>query len=525
VTYLAITATGFHQGAELSARVPRARLLNALAEFRYLADSLAGQHGVLGRCLSGDEDLYLFQNADAAGQFALLLLARWDAAPGSASVPGGSEGLAVSAAVHFGECVHISDEVGWVGKGMAVARRLRELSPAGAVVVTEGLLDLLDTPLYSPVPLGRQSLRGDHVASRAIYRLTPGPTGAVEGDRMSAVSAETWFLEGVAVANRGEPNSEREAACYREALRLRPDYPEAHNNLAVTLRVLGQLEEAEQHYRAALRLRAGYPDAHHNLAVLLMGSGRFAEAATHFEGALAARPDFVNALHGYANLLRMEGRLDASRRRFEEALRLRPGSGRLRNDYALLLEDMDQLEEAARQYRQAIRTEPAATCHYNFALLLERVGEAEEAERQYRAALGLFPDYAEAHNNLGVLLHARGDAAGAERHYREALRLRPDDAEVHYNFALLRRGQQGAAAGEHAPQGAAGYPDGLSKREVEVLGLLAAGQSNREIAESLVLSVHTVERHIANVYRKIGARGRAEAVLYAIGQGLQGAAT
>jgi DNA-binding CsgD family transcriptional regulator len=59
-----------------------------------------------------------------------------------------------------------------------------------------------------------------------------------------------------------------------------------------------------------------------------------------------------------------------------------------------------------------------------------------------------------------------------------------------------------------------GYPDGLTGREVEVLRLLADGRTNAEIAARLVISVHTVERHLANVYRKIGARNRAEAAGY-----------
>ncbi len=63
-------------------------------------------------------------------------------------------------------------------------------------------------------------------------------------------------------------------------------------------------------------------------------------------------------------------------------------------------------------------------------------------------------------------------------------------------------------------------PDGLTAREVEVLRLIAAGCSSREIAERLVISIHTVERHITHVYQKIGARGRAEAAAYALRHGL-----
>ena len=67
---------------------------------------------------------------------------------------------------------------------------------------------------------------------------------------------------------------------------------------------------------------------------------------------------------------------------------------------------------------------------------------------------------------------------------------------------------------------AAGLPDGLSRREAEVLALLAAGRSNREIAEALVISDRTVARHLTNTYRKIGVTSRTQAARYAINHGL-----
>jgi DNA-binding CsgD family transcriptional regulator len=56
----------------------------------------------------------------------------------------------------------------------------------------------------------------------------------------------------------------------------------------------------------------------------------------------------------------------------------------------------------------------------------------------------------------------------------------------------------------------------LTQREVEVLRLLASGESNREISNRLVISLRTVERHITNIYGKIGARGKADATVYAL---------
>jgi LuxR family maltose regulon positive regulatory protein len=82
-------------------------------------------------------------------------------------------------------------------------------------------------------------------------------------------------------------------------------------------------------------------------------------------------------------------------------------------------------------------------------------------------------------------------------------------------------GQLAEAEGLAAPQSPAPpqrrrsqRPDGLTEREAEVLELLTQGCTNVEIAATLVVSVHTVERHLQNAYRKISVRNRADAAAY-----------
>jgi DNA-binding CsgD family transcriptional regulator/pimeloyl-ACP methyl ester carboxylesterase len=71
-----------------------------------------------------------------------------------------------------------------------------------------------------------------------------------------------------------------------------------------------------------------------------------------------------------------------------------------------------------------------------------------------------------------------------------------------------------------ATAGGRGTAARLTPRELEVLRLVAAGESNGQIAARLNRSINTVERHVANLYRKIDARGRADATAYAIRNGL-----
>jgi len=66
---------------------------------------------------------------------------------------------------------------------------------------------------------------------------------------------------------------------------------------------------------------------------------------------------------------------------------------------------------------------------------------------------------------------------------------------------------------------AGGLAEPLSERESEVLRLLAQGSTNKDIAQTLTLSVRTVEAHLRNIYGKLGARSRTEAVLWAVRHG------
>jgi two-component system response regulator NreC len=73
-----------------------------------------------------------------------------------------------------------------------------------------------------------------------------------------------------------------------------------------------------------------------------------------------------------------------------------------------------------------------------------------------------------------------------------------------------------------APPEPIGPPDDLTERELEVLRLIALGHTNAEIAQSLFLSVRTVETHRAHIQRKLSRSTRAELVRYALDHGLVG---
>lgn len=85
-------------------------------------------------------------------------------------------------------------------------------------------------------------------------------------------------------------------------------------------------------------------------------------------------------------------------------------------------------------------------------------------------------------------------------------------AKVLRHFQQLTSGMAGACADQPADNGLGAT--GLTAREQEVLELLAAGSQDREIGERLVVSEHTVKKHVQHILRKLGVRNRTEAVVW-----------
>jgi len=105
---------------------------------------------------------------------------------------------------------------------------------------------------------------------------------------------------------------------------------------------------------------------------------------------------------------------------------------------------------------------------------------------------------------FGLALRAAGDEEGARLELRAAL------------GAFERLGAPGdAARASDLLGGPAALPGGLTAREAEVLRLVASGKTNRDIAVELVISEHTVARHLQNMFAKLGVTSRSAATAFA----------
>jgi protein O-mannosyl-transferase len=101
----------------------------------------------------------------------------------------------------------------------------------------------------------------------------------------------------------GRGNLSKARPHYLEALRLKPDYAEAHNNLALVLMREGKGDEAAAQFREALKDNPKYAEAFNNLGAVLAGQQKWREAEDSFKSALRLNPDYTGARNNLKTLL------------------------------------------------------------------------------------------------------------------------------------------------------------------------------------------------------------------------------
>ena len=174
------------------------------------------------------------------------------------------------------------------------------------------------------------------------------------------------------------------AAAFRSAVKLKPNYPEGHNNLGNALASLKEWEPAVEAFRTALAQRPDFVDAHFNLGAALLGAEDFDGAIVALRRAIELNPNFAEAHGSLGNAFSAKGEYSAAIDSYRKAAELQPES---------------------------------AMAHSNLAAALSAAGEFDAALAEARRSLEITPDYADAHVTVGVIQLLRGELAEGWKHY------------------------------------------------------------------------------------------------------------
>ena len=194
--------------------------------------------------------------------------------------------------------------------------------------------------------------------------------------------------------------------------------PYFHNDLADALRNKRQFDEAFVVCREALRIKPDFPEAYITLGNVLADQGQFDGAIAAAGEALRLRPDYALAFNNLGVYLHSKGQLEESIATARQAIRLDRGFPEFHNNLGRALQDQGKLEEAIAERREAIRLKPDyAEAHNDLGNALRDIGQPDESIAALRRSVQLMPDYALAHWNLALSLLLQGDFIQGWREY------------------------------------------------------------------------------------------------------------
>lgn len=238
---------------------------------------------------------------------------------------------------------------------------------------------------------------------------------------------------------------------YRTTLARNPDCWMAHNNLGELLLKTNR-EEAIAHYQAALRIKPDYPEALNNMGYQLIQSGRYQDAIEYLEHAVRVKPDFAKARNNLGIALLNSGNIPEATEQFRLALEINPKDAEAHSNYGNVLSSAGDMNEAIAHYKEAVRLRPSfVAVHYRLGEVLRQRGRLQEAIEHYQAALQYDPEFVDVYADLAAAFAsvkqpqqatatAEKGIEAAHSTHQEAGAERLEDWLRHYKTELQREG-------------------------------------------------------------------------------------
>ena len=240
-----------------------------------------------------------------------------------------------------------------------------------------------------------------------------------QGHLQNALSETTQMLERfpnsvvlcsiAGASNAGLMQFDAAIACYKEALKIKPDYAEAYYNMGVALQDKGDPEAAIESYKEAVKIKPDYAEAYNNMGNVLQKKGDSKAAIESYKEALKIKPDYADAHNNMGNTLKDKGDLEAAINNYKQALKIKPDYAEAFYNMGSALQSKGDLETAIECFQKAVKIKPSyAEAHSDLGTALLVTNQIESALVSFDKAISLKKDLNTAISGLGILLLKKG---------------------------------------------------------------------------------------------------------------------
>lgn len=235
---------------------------------------------------------------------------------------------------------------------------------------------------------------------------------------------DALYLLGLVAYRQGRV--EEAMALVGRAIRVDAKHALAHGSMAQMHQDRGRHDQAVTHFRLAAALRPDNPDFHNGLGLSLAALGRLEPATAAFREAIRIRPGMAAAYNNLGNVQRACGDPEGAADSFRLCLKHRPDFAEAHNNLGVLYQEQQRPEPAMRHFESAIAARTGyAEAHSNLGAVFNDLGDTDRALMQFQNAMDLEPSFSEACVNAGMALHKLGDHERARDTLDLALRMAP----------------------------------------------------------------------------------------------------
>ena len=273
----------------------------------------------------------------------------------------------------------------------------------------------------------------DEVVSIYSDILLKFPHNKKARDLLKKLPYEDFFHKGNHHLKNGD--MKLAASHYKNAIRVNPDFAQAHCNLGVVYEKLSENKKAIECYEHAVEINSDYLIAHMNLGVILMNMGNTINAEVCFKKALEISPNHASAKINIGNIYLTKLDLDSACKNYKDAIKIDPKEVDAYYNMGLVEGKRNNFKNSLDWYSKTLQIQPG---HYNalnnMGTIYLEMSDLTRAEKSFAEALKFYPSFSEAHNNLGHVLRLKGEE-GAIHCFKNALINKPNFKEAYLNIA------------------------------------------------------------------------------------------
>ena len=236
----------------------------------------------------------------------------------------------------------------------------------------------------------------------------------------------SWQILGMVFSKTGKKSEALDAN--QRVVHLVPNDAQAHYNLAVLLKELTRLDEAEASYKKAIILKSDFTEAHSNLGNILKELGRLEEAEASYKKAIILKPDNAEAHYNLGVALKELGRLDEAEESYKKAIILKSNYPQAYNNLGIMYQELGKLDEAEASYKKSIILKPNFSQAHRHLASVKKFSKRDDHFLQMQELLneGSYSEEQRCHFNFALAKASEdlGEIEDAFSYYKEGNTLR-----------------------------------------------------------------------------------------------------